>query len=260
MTPGLRRAGRGRGARRMRLAFVYVPNGINMPDWTPTRTAGTAYAFTRILKPLEPFRDDLLVLQRPGAPQRATRSATAPATTRARGGLLPDRRPPARRRPAPTSSRRLGRPDRRPGSAAATRLPSLELGCEESRRSATATPATAAPTPTASPGARPTTPMPPETNPRLVFERLFGDVRHRPDPATRARRARSARASSTWSASARRELMGRARHRRPPQARRVPHAVREVEQRIQRAETDTRTGRAGDREAGRHPGDLRRAR
>ena len=45
----------------VRLAFAYVPNGIIMPDWTPAQE-GRAYAFTRILKPLEPLRDDVLVL------------------------------------------------------------------------------------------------------------------------------------------------------------------------------------------------------
>ena len=45
----------------VRLGFVYVPNGIIMPDWKPAEE-GSAYAFTRILKPLEPYRADVLVL------------------------------------------------------------------------------------------------------------------------------------------------------------------------------------------------------
>ena len=45
----------------VRLAFTYVPNGIMMADWTPT-AAGRAFEFTRILKPLETFREDTLVL------------------------------------------------------------------------------------------------------------------------------------------------------------------------------------------------------
>ena len=46
----------------VRLAFMYVPNGVTMADWTP-RTAGAAFEFSRILKPLEPFRADTLVLE-----------------------------------------------------------------------------------------------------------------------------------------------------------------------------------------------------
>src|SRR5689334_11380845 len=45
----------------VRLVFCYVPNGIIMPDWTP-KTAGPNFEFTRILKPLEGFKDYLTVL------------------------------------------------------------------------------------------------------------------------------------------------------------------------------------------------------
>src|SRR5262245_28100877 len=45
----------------VRLIFGYVPNGMMMKDWTP-KGVGKDFEFTRILKPLEPFREDLLVL------------------------------------------------------------------------------------------------------------------------------------------------------------------------------------------------------
>src|SRR5438132_10301200 len=44
-----------------RLAFLYVPNGKNMADWTPT-TEGANFDLPAILKPLAPVKDDLLVL------------------------------------------------------------------------------------------------------------------------------------------------------------------------------------------------------
>jgi hypothetical protein len=44
-----------------RFGAVYVPNGIMMKQWTP-EAEGDAFDFTPILKPLEPFRDRLLVL------------------------------------------------------------------------------------------------------------------------------------------------------------------------------------------------------
>src|SRR5213592_2485840 len=44
-----------------RMAFLYVPNGIIMKDWTP-KTEGAGYEFSRTLKPVEAFRDNLLVL------------------------------------------------------------------------------------------------------------------------------------------------------------------------------------------------------
>ena len=45
----------------VRLAFTYIPNGVTMKDWKPA-TTGADFAFSRILKPLEAYRQDLLVL------------------------------------------------------------------------------------------------------------------------------------------------------------------------------------------------------
>ena len=44
-----------------RFGVTYFPNGHIMQEFTPA-TVGTGFAFTPILKPLEPFRDSLLVL------------------------------------------------------------------------------------------------------------------------------------------------------------------------------------------------------
>src|SRR5258708_11542600 len=43
------------------LGFVYVPNGVTLADWTP-KGDGADFEWSRILKPLEPFRDEVLVL------------------------------------------------------------------------------------------------------------------------------------------------------------------------------------------------------
>jgi hypothetical protein len=44
-----------------RMAFFFVPNGINMEQWRPNR-AGAHYDLSPILKPLEPFKRDMNVL------------------------------------------------------------------------------------------------------------------------------------------------------------------------------------------------------
>ena len=44
-----------------RLAFIYVPNGKHMQDWTPT-TEGADFALTPTLEPLADFRNDFSVL------------------------------------------------------------------------------------------------------------------------------------------------------------------------------------------------------
>jgi hypothetical protein len=63
----------------VRLAFTYVPNGITMEEWTPG-AAGRAFDYTRVLKPLEPFRQDTLVLT--GLAQRNGNAlGDGPATT-----------------------------------------------------------------------------------------------------------------------------------------------------------------------------------
>src|SRR5262249_56537690 len=44
-----------------RMAFLYVPNGVMMPDWRP-REEGADFELPATLKPLEPYKDQLLVL------------------------------------------------------------------------------------------------------------------------------------------------------------------------------------------------------
>src|SRR6266699_4100287 len=44
-----------------RMAFVYVPNGANMEDWTP-KAVGTDFELPLILEPLKSRQQDLLVL------------------------------------------------------------------------------------------------------------------------------------------------------------------------------------------------------
>jgi hypothetical protein len=60
MTPALNAATR-TATRPLRLAFTYVPNGITMADWTP-QGEGPAFELSRVLKPMEPFRKDMMVL------------------------------------------------------------------------------------------------------------------------------------------------------------------------------------------------------
>src|SRR5437899_12092440 len=45
----------------LRLAVVYVPNGVNMAEWRPA-AEGTLTALPSILEPLPPVKDQLLLL------------------------------------------------------------------------------------------------------------------------------------------------------------------------------------------------------
>ena len=60
MTPAFAAAAR-LGKPSLRLGFTYVPNGISMVDWTP-KGEGLGFEYSRIMKPLEAFRKDTVVL------------------------------------------------------------------------------------------------------------------------------------------------------------------------------------------------------
>ena len=45
----------------LRVAYMFVPNGIHMPDWTPG-SDGSYFELPKILAGLEPLKKDLLVL------------------------------------------------------------------------------------------------------------------------------------------------------------------------------------------------------
>ena len=103
------------------MAFVYVPNGVHMPDWTPADDR------RRLRPPADP-RAAAAGPGRPPRPQRAgARPGPGPRRRRRRprpgDGQLPDRPPPAEDRTGPTSapgSRSTSSPPRRsarrPGS------------------------------------------------------------------------------------------------------------------------------------------------
>ena len=52
-----------------RFGVVYIPNGVVIDKWTPA-AEGSAFEFSPILKPIEPFRNQLLVVS--GLTQNAT--------------------------------------------------------------------------------------------------------------------------------------------------------------------------------------------
>jgi Protein of unknown function (DUF1552) len=171
----------------VRLSFTYVPNGVTMGDWTPSGT-GADFAFSRILKPLEAYREDLLVLS--GLAQHNGNALGDGPGDHARAGavFLTGVHP---RKTAGADIQGGVSVDQMVAQKLAdqTRLPSLELGCEESRTVGDCDSGYSCAYTNSISWRTPTTPMPPETNPRMAFERLFGAEDVSLDPATRARRA-----------------------------------------------------------------------
>ena len=197
------------------------PNGITMDDWTP-KAAGAAFEYTRVMKPLETFRADTRRAVRAWRSRTATRSATVPAITRA---------------PAPSyltgvHPRKTAGADIQNGISvdqiaaqqigSQTRFGSLELGCDDSRTVGNCDSGYSCAYTNSLAWRGPATPMPPETNPRLVFERLFGDIDTSLPPDVRARRLRYRRSILDLVGERTARALGRSRAGRQAQARRVP--------------------------------------
>jgi hypothetical protein len=242
MTPALAAVGRARKAP-VRLVFTYVPNGIIMNDWTP-RGVGREFAFPRILKPLEAYREDLLVLSGlaghngnelgdgPGDHARAgavfLTGVHCKKTSGAdiRNGVSADQ----------IAARSL---------ASETRFASLELSCEDSRTVGNCDSGYSCAYTNSISWRSPTTPMPPEVNPRVVFERLFGTEDFHLDPATRARRAQYRKSILDMVREDTQKLagtLGQADRRKMDE---YLHSVREIEKRIQSAERDNHVATPG---------------
>jgi len=230
-----------------RLAFAYVPNGIIMKDWTPS-AEGSAFEFTNTLMPLEPLRSRVLVLS--GLSHHNAEALGDGPGDHARAGacFLTGVHP-----------KKTSGADIQSGISAdqvvakelgdATRFRSLEFGCEDSRTVGDCDSGYSCAYTNSISWRTPTSPMPPETNPRAVFERLFGTDANL-DPETRARRLRSRLSildlvsertqslSSSLGASDRRKLDE------------YLYAVREIEKRIQMAENDPQQIKPGMEEPG----------
>ena len=77
-----------------RLAVIYVPNGIIMNQWTPAEV-GADFQFTRILKPLEPYRADVTLIS--GLQNKSADKAQGGGHAKASGSFLSSAQPSTRR-------------------------------------------------------------------------------------------------------------------------------------------------------------------
>jgi len=218
----------------VRLAFIYVPNGVFMKQWTPA-TEGAGFELPRILAPLTPHRDNVLVLS--GLTQNTGRalgdaegdharaSATYltgvhPVKTDAAGicaGISVDQ----------VAAGHVG---------ASTKLPSLELACEDGRLVGNCDSGYSCAYNNTLSWRTPSTPLPPEVNPRAVFERLFGSLDE--NPADRRKRLRDETSILDYVLEDTRRLttqLGASDHRKIDE---YLTSVREIERRIQLAEKE----------------------
>ena len=214
-----------RGMRRF--GVLYVPNGMAMDHWTP-KEDGTAFEFSQILQPMEPFRDRTLVLSglNPGAGGGAHAGAATKFLTATPGKMTDG----AEIHSGTSIDQLLGKE-----LGQYTQLSSLELALD-GRDFAGSCDAgfSCAYTNTIS-WRTPTTPLPMENNPRVVFERLFGDSGST-DPVVRLARIREDRSildSVTEKVADLQRGIGPEDRNKMAQ---YLDAVRDVERRIQKAE------------------------
>ena len=119
-----------------------------------------------------------------------------------------------------------------------TRFPSLELGCDDSRTVGNCDSGYSCAYTNSLSWRSETSPNPPETNPRLVFERLFGSFDAGLDPQTRARRQDSRRSVLDAVTGRTAELLGTLGTSDRRKVDEYLSSIREVERRIQLAEKD----------------------
>jgi hypothetical protein len=165
-----------------RFGAIYIPNGVIPGRWFPA-TEGTGFEFSETLKPLESFRERLLVLGGldsvpPPPPGERQYNNHADASTR----FLTDTTPGRVLRAGISVDQLLAKE-----TGKETMLPSLELALEsvdsgtscDFNRSCVYTGTIA--------WAGPDAPLPMEVSPGAAFERLFGDSATTESGARRAR-------------------------------------------------------------------------
>ncbi len=168
-----------------RMAFVYVPNGKDMKSWTPS-AAGENFTLPEILQPLAPFQKDLLVLTGLAADKARPHGDGAGDHARAMSAFLTGAQP----RKTDGADIHCGTSVDQLAAARVgdqTHLDSIEMGCESGNMAGNCDSGYSCVYSSTVSWRSATQPIPKETNPKLVFERLFGSQ----DNVERIRRAAS---------------------------------------------------------------------
>ena len=142
-----------------RMGFFYLPHGAVMNEWTP-KGEGTNFELSRILQPLEPFRNQLTVISGLG---------NRPAESNATHAITPG---------TWLSALHIGQE---------TPLPSIEVGVTERGGAASCNGTYGCGHGNTISFRTPTTPLPMEADPRKLFNKLFGEGDSEAERATLAR-------------------------------------------------------------------------
>jgi hypothetical protein len=222
----------------VRLAFTYIPNGVTMKEWKPAAT-GADFAYTRILKPLEAFRQDLFVLS--GLDHHNAEALGDGGGDHARAGACFLTGVHPKKTSGADIHSGISVDQIAAGKVGSgTRIASLELGCEDSRTVGNCDSGYSCAYTNSLSWRGPQTPMPPETNPRIIFERLFGDQDFTLSPEARERRTMQRKSILDVVNQRTKRLeqdLGAADRRKVDE---YLTGIREIERRIEMAEHDQR--------------------
>jgi hypothetical protein len=219
-----------------RLGVVYVPHGAVMNNWTPA-VEGSGFAFTPILQPLERYRDNLLVLsgldhapaaQMPGDPAGGHGRITGAFLTGVHAKPTEGADFETGKSMDQIAADQLGRQTQLGSLEVGIGLPDFGGACDAGFSCAYISTLS---------WSTPTTPLPMESNPRAVFERLFGDGTSTDPAARRERRQRDRSILDAVTAKVARLQDGLGAADRAKLTDYLT-AVRDVERRIERAEAE----------------------
>jgi len=156
----------------LRMAFAYIPNGVHQANWWPTGE-GSAFELAQTMQPLAALKNSIQVIGGLDHKEAAPGNDGAGDHARANATFLTG----ARARKTDSANIEVGTSidqvvAQRVGHL--TRLSSLELSCDFVRKSGRCDSGYSCAYLYNLSWASPGTPAAPEPNPRLVFERLFG--------------------------------------------------------------------------------------
>lgn len=218
----------------LRLGFVYFPNGAIQPAWWP-KGEGNAFELSRTMQPLAALKSQLQVLggldhenAKPGpdgAGDHARASGTFLTGVRVKktagsdihAGISIDQ----------VVAKQIGH---------LTRFSSLELTCDAVRRAGNCDSGYSCAYQYNLSWSSPTTPVAPEPNPRLLFERLFGAGSHGDRLESLKRRQAEQRSILDFVMDEAHSLEPQLTYRDKQKLDEYLTSVRDIEQRIERAE------------------------
>ncbi|MGA0407779.1 MAG: DUF1552 domain-containing protein [Limisphaerales bacterium] len=218
----------------LRVAYMFVPNGMHMPDWTPARE-GSYFELPKILSSLEPLKQDLLVLS--GLTHDKGRANGDGAGDHARSagvfltGVQPLKSEGSEIRAGVSADQIIAE-----AIGHRTRFASLEIGAETGRQSGKCDSGYSCAYSNNISWRDAATPMTKEVNPRLVFERLFGNQISQEQSESQIRRRRHQQSILDFVLEDAHRLERQVAYKDKQKLDEYLTAVREIEQRIERAE------------------------